>query len=303
VKLKDTAAATTYFKKSIEIGPNIPDMYYFYGQYLCQNNRFSEAIPLLKKALEQSPGHIYSRYMLMNVYANNYMWDDLDALVAESIKLFPTDPEVLKFQDIAKNRKSVSEQAEAQVQSDKSPQGYVNLSLAYFNDKKYQECISACEEALKLDPANADAYNNMSCAYNQMGDWDNAQKNAELAVKYRPDFDVAVKNLASIKSRNESAYAQLAKVKANPTAQGYYEMSCTYFGGLDFKNCIVYANLALQMNPNDVNCYNNLTAAYSKQFMWAESEKANQQALKLDPTNKTALENQQYIQQHKGETR
>lgn len=298
---KDTATAEVNFKKAIQLGFNTPDPFYFYAQYLCGRKRFDEAIPLLRQAMKLSDGHIFSRYVLMNVYADKYMWEDLDKLVAESVKLFPGDPEVLKYADIAKNRKTITDREKEKVQTAKNPQSYIDLSLAYFNEGKYPECIEACKEVLKLDSTNADAYNNISCCYNQMGEWDLSVDYAKLAVKYRPNFEVALNNLKNISERNASVYAQAADAKANPTPEKFLQVSTMFFNGLRYGSCIEYAQMALKLNPNLPQAYNNICAAYSKMKNWAEAEKACNEALKLKPGFETAVTNLKYIQQQRAQ--
>jgi tetratricopeptide (TPR) repeat protein len=298
--LKDTAEAEKYFKKAIQLGFNTPDPFYFYAQYLCGRKRFDEAIPLLKEALKLSKGHIYSRYVLMNVYADKYMWDDLDKLVNESVKLFPNDQEVNKYVEIAKNRKSITDREKEKVEKSKSPQSFIDLSLAYFNDGKYRECIEACKEVLKLDSMNSDAYNNISCSYNQLGDWDQAERYAGLAVKHRPGFDVAERNYKNIKERNESVYRSAAMANANPSVENFLQVSTMFFNGLRYTDCIEYAKKALRLKPNSAEAYNNIGAAYSKMKNWQEAENACKEALKINPGLETAKQNLKFIQQQKG---
>ncbi|MCC6691563.1 MAG: tetratricopeptide repeat protein [Bacteroidia bacterium] len=295
----DTAAAEVNFKKAIELGFNTPDPFYFYAQYLCGRKRLDEAIPLLRQAMKLSDGHIFSRYVLLNVYADKYMWDDLDKLVNESIKLFPNDPEIGKYVSIARDRKTITQREQDKVQSAKTPQAYIDLSLAYFNEGKYKECIEACNEVLKLDSTNADAYNNISCCYNQLGEWDLSVVYGEKAIKFRPNFEVAIRNVKNIKERNESVYRTTAQVKANPTPEGFLQVSTMYFNGLRYGDCIKYAEMAIKLRPNYAEAYNNICAAYSKMNNWDEAERACQQAQRINPSLQTAGENLRYIQQQK----
>lgn len=297
----DTAAAEVYFKRAIELGPGLPDTYYFYAQYLCGKKRFNEAIPLLKKTLELSSAYVFARYVLLNVYADKYMWEDLDKLAAESVAMFPNDSEILKFVDVAKNRKTITQREQEKVQTVKSPQAFIDLSLAYFNEGKYEECVKACFEVLKLDSTNADAYNNISCCYNQMGMWDESVEYADKAIKYRPDFETAIRNRKNIKERNESVYKSAAIANANPSVQNYLSVSTQFFNGLRYKDCIIYAEKALKLDPNSADAYNNIGAANSKMKNWDAAQNACEKALKLRPGFQTALQNMDYIKQQKAQ--
>ena len=242
---------------------------------------------------------MYARYVLMNVYADKYMWPQLDSLVAESVQLFPEDSEVLKYVEIARTRKTVEQRQVETAQTTKSAQSYIDLSLTHFNQGRYQECIDACNEALKLDPNNADAYNNICCSYNQMGKWDEAVKAAEMSVKLRPGFTTAENNYKNIKDRNERVYKALEDVKKSPTADGYLSVSTLFFQGLRYDDCVKYAKEALKLRPNYAEAYNNICAANSKLKNWDEAQAACNTALKINPAMQSAKENLQYIQQQR----
>lgn len=77
-----------------------------------------------------------------------------------------------------------------------SAENYLSLSLTYFNQKKYRECIEACKKALAIKPDYDLAYNNICAAYNQLGDWDNAIKAGEKGLKINPDNELLKGNLA-----------------------------------------------------------------------------------------------------------
>ena len=51
----DKARAEDYFKKSLVINPDGIDPNFFYGEYLCDRDRFQEARPYLEKALKAPP--------------------------------------------------------------------------------------------------------------------------------------------------------------------------------------------------------------------------------------------------------
>ncbi len=304
--MNDTAAAEINFKNAIGLEtkadgtPRSADPLYFYAQYLCGRKRFDEAIPLLRSCMKVSNSHMYARYVLMNVFADKYMWPELDSLVAQSVAMFPKDAEVLKYVDIARNRKTLEQRQVEAAQSGGSAQSYIDLSLTHFNQGRYKECIDACNQALKMDPNNADAYNNICCSYNQMGMWDEALKAAEMSMKLRPGFDVAERNYKNIKDRNERVYKAVDDAKKNPTAEKYLAVSTLFFEGLSYDNCIKYANEALKLRPNYADAYNNICAANSKLKNWDAAKSACDQALRLNPGMQVARTNLQYIEQQRG---
>ncbi|HLI77947.1 MAG TPA: tetratricopeptide repeat protein [Acidobacteriaceae bacterium] len=78
----------------------------------------------------------------------------------------------------------------------KSPADLINLSLALNQSGHYRESIEAAQKALALDPASAEAWNNIAADDEAMGRWDDAIEAARKAIALRPDFQLARNNLA-----------------------------------------------------------------------------------------------------------
>jgi Tfp pilus assembly protein PilF len=77
----------------------------------------------------------------------------------------------------------------------KTPENYLNLSLRYYQTRQYEKCIEAAQDALKLRPDYAPAYNNICSAYNEMKMWDKGIDACQQALKIDPGFQLAKNNL------------------------------------------------------------------------------------------------------------
>ena len=85
---------------------------------------------------------------------------------------------------------------------------YLNLSLSYHRVRKFHEAIAAAQEALKLQPDYAEAYNNIAAAYEDLEMWDLAIEAANQALKIRPDFELARNNLLWSQQQKKKAEAR-----------------------------------------------------------------------------------------------
>ena len=83
----------------------------------------------------------------------------------------------------------------------RSPEQLLTLSLAAFQSGQFRDCIARAEEALRLRPDYAEAYNNIAAAHNALGEWDAGIAAAERAVALKPDFMLARNNLAHARSQ------------------------------------------------------------------------------------------------------
>ncbi len=81
-----------------------------------------------------------------------------------------------------------------------SENNYINLSMEYYNNNMFEECIQASQKALGLNPQNAIAYNNICSAYNSLKIYDKGAEACEKALEIDPGFQLAKNNLAWAKS-------------------------------------------------------------------------------------------------------
>ena len=73
---------------------------------------------------------------------------------------------------------------------------YLNESLTLNQAGRYDESIAAARHALKIDPAMAEAWNNIAANYEAMHRWDDAIDAAQKAIVLKPGFQLAKNNLA-----------------------------------------------------------------------------------------------------------
>ncbi len=140
--------ADEYFKKGIALDANVPDSYFYYAKFLKGVNRIGDCISNVDKGLALSPKHV-----------------ELTKMKAD-LNLQLQNPEEFKLQKL--------NAALEIVKQNPNSDNYINLSLEYYNLMEYENCIKACEEALKLNPKNAIAYNNICSSYNELKLWDKA---------------------------------------------------------------------------------------------------------------------------------
>lgn len=161
-----SAEAEQYFQNAIRYQPLVPDSYYYYAQWLQRKDRIPEAIAQLREGNRISPGHGGIAQYLR----------DLEASSGETMEM-----------RMERERKAV--------EANPSADNYINLSLTYYRNGMFPECVKACEKALELNPRSALAYNNMGSAYNSMGEWEKGAAACRKALEIDPGFERAKNNL------------------------------------------------------------------------------------------------------------
>jgi tetratricopeptide (TPR) repeat protein len=165
--------AEAFYKKAIQFAnSNSLGAYQFYADFLINNNRAEEAIPLLNKILEITPN-------------NTNALNSLTKAKSAGAKTFEE-----KYTTILNTIKSKPNEA-----------AYLDLSLMCYNTAHYEESIAMAKEAIKLNPNSHLAYNNICSAYNQMKMWNEAIKACEKGIEINTNFALLKGNLAWAKDQ------------------------------------------------------------------------------------------------------
>ena len=166
--LGDKSRAEGYLKQAVRVGPGFPETHYRYAKWLLQNERPTDAIQHIEKALDLSPAH---------------------------------QPAGLLMQKIKQSAQDILSAAEAHATASNTPEAYLDLSLEYYKTGQYKLCIEASRNALSLRPDYAEAYNNICSARNKMKQYKQAIGACENALAIRPDYPLALGNLNWAKNR------------------------------------------------------------------------------------------------------
>jgi tetratricopeptide (TPR) repeat protein len=122
---------------------------------------------------------------------------DADKSIAACQKALEIDPSM----QLAKNNLLAALKMKEAPQQQKglpiplTAEEHLNQSLTYYQNGQYEDCIKACEEALKLKPDYADAYSNICASYNQLRQWDKAIAACNKALKIDATHRLATGNL------------------------------------------------------------------------------------------------------------
>ncbi len=79
----------------------------------------------------------------------------------------------------------------------------------------WNEAIFRWEKVLKINPESGAAYNNLAVAYEKNGEWDNAEKAYEAAMKFAPKNKYIQGNYEKFKSSRTSPEKKESKSKSN----------------------------------------------------------------------------------------
>jgi Flp pilus assembly protein TadD len=190
-RLGEPALAELHFRRALHLQPDFVGGHYYYAQWLVRQARSEEALGPLQRAIALSPGVSQARTLLMHLYAAKGAEATLHAVVQETLAVLPTDPVALAY-------------ANGKVPSQSNVPGapkYYDRGVALTNQGRHLDAALAYRQALRLDPASADACNNLGWSLAKLGFYPEAMQAFEHALRLRPDYTLAENNLRWVRTQ------------------------------------------------------------------------------------------------------
>ncbi len=285
--------AEDYFLKALELNPNNHTNWYYFGRFLANSQRNAEAIAHLEKALSLSPNYAPTSELLMTLYYGEEQWDSLKRLAEGLLATHPNHEAAKKYIGLAATQKTALMVLEEEAQKNPSPQKYVDLSLAYFNRKKYQETIFAANKALALKNDFPQAYNNIGIAYYNLNDHDRAIEAYDKAISLDPTFQIAQNNRQNAIAAKTARAVIKGKFATLHTAEEFLDLSLECYQNNMFSECIAAASKSVALKPS-ANAYNNLCAAHNQLGEYEKALEACDKALGMDKEHTLAKGNREF---------
>ncbi|MBO9595845.1 MAG: tetratricopeptide repeat protein [Niabella sp.] len=192
--LKEHSKAIENFSTALLLAPGNDVGYSYFARYFLEQNRFEDAKNMAEKAMAINNRSYLAYEVLMGALQGLNKWDALKQTATVALQLNPGDPKALQYLQAAQQRKAVAPLPK-DIANAVSVLNYINISLAQYNNGKYEDCINTCKQALALDPNNSDAYNNICAAYNMLKQWDKAREACQKALQLNPKHPNAPANL------------------------------------------------------------------------------------------------------------
>lgn len=154
-----------------------------------------------------------------------------------------------------------------------SPSMNITIIFEYGNFSmmlgQLNRAIESYSEAIKLDPNNADAYNNRGIAYGKKGEHDLAIKDFNKAIDLNPNSANAYGNRGNVhfnKGEYDRTISDFSKaIDLNPdSAEVYYNRGNAYRAKGESSSAIADYTKAIELKPNFADAYNNRGIVYKK---------------------------------------
>ena len=187
--------AEEYFKKAINSGLRYSPAYSLYAQWLVIHQRLPEAFSLATRAVEMNPWDMDARHALIDIYTQGNNWKDVMNVATEALRFDPGDQPAQHARDLAQSVFDRLTTAEKTANRSNDVNDFLKLSVAYYENKRFEDSITACGKALALQPNLVEAYSNKAAAEFALGRLDDATASLTEALRIQPDFALARHNL------------------------------------------------------------------------------------------------------------
>jgi tetratricopeptide (TPR) repeat protein len=239
----------------------------------------------LEQAVEISSANLEARLYLMKTFDALGEWDNLKLLATNTLQLFPDNADAPTFLEDAMNGKNRTDMEAEKVRQAPSAEKYLQLSLQYYQEGKYDKCIDAAQAATLLKPNYVEAYNNVGSGYIALKQFDKAAEALKKALSIKPDYQLAKNNLSMAENHQSIAPPNTT------TPEQYIDQSLVYYKFSLFKLCIAACESALDLKPDYDLAYNNLCSAYNRLKDWDDAIKTGEKGLQINPNNQLLKNN------------
>jgi tetratricopeptide (TPR) repeat protein len=123
------------------------------------------------------------------------------------------------------------------------------------------------------------------------------------ALELKPNYELAKNNLKLALEQSESLLEQEAVIHSKPTAEGFLDLSLTFYQQGLWEKCIDACNRAIQLKPDYADAYSNMGACYNQLKKWDKAIEACNKALKINPNHKLANGNLKWAKDEKAKSK
>ncbi|MGI4829074.1 MAG: tetratricopeptide repeat protein [Janthinobacterium lividum] len=282
------SVAEAHFQRAIALAVQDDTPHAYYGRWLLEQGRLTEATAQLETAVSLNPQRELQRDLLLSAYGQTGNITAMHRLAAETLVLIPGDAIAVAASGSRNPQKPASPAA-----------GLINASLAAYRAGQFQTSIEDARQALVLDPHSAEAWNNVGAGYGALGQWDPGIAAEQQALKLAPDLVIAQNNLRWFNAQKSSSGSGHRDAKTLLSAADYINLSLLLNQQGRYDESLGAARKALEIDPTSAEAWNNIAANDEALHRWDDAIAAASKAVALRPDLQLAKNNLAWAQSQK----
>jgi tetratricopeptide (TPR) repeat protein len=190
-----SAEAEVQFRNALQDGSSWARGYAAYADWLLAKTRADEARAMAQKSLDLDPWDNTALRTMMDYLAQDHQWEKLRQFAANTLKRDPGNPDGLRSLEVAQTGLDELDSSRRKAREEPTVNNYLALSVEYFRTHRYEDCIEAAKEALKINPNQAEVYANLATAYHTLGRLDETIDALRQEVRLDPNLPNGKSNL------------------------------------------------------------------------------------------------------------
>ena len=315
-----TKEVITTLQELIANNPENTRFYHMLAKVYMENKKEKEAAKLYEQIKTIDPNDPYINISLLEYYEKkgdlNKAFDELIAAIRNKNLDYNTKANIYEYWfNKYQNNKDIDQQAflagNAFIETyPDNKMGYLVLGSYYLNSKNYPSCSDMAQKALKLDPSNYAAWQNLVWCDVSMNENDSLMRHASQALQFyptQPIFYWFTGSAYATAGQNEEAVSYFEKGRRFVTDKSMLADFDSYIGDLyhtigDTEQAYLAYDRALANAPDRSLVLNNY--AYFLALEGKDLEKAlamAAHAVELEPDNAVYLDTYAWVLYQKGE--
>ena len=256
----DVNTAVAYFKRALELNPELADRFITQGQSAFDAGNYQEAIEPLNTHLLLFPEDISATYLLGQSYEADSDTDSALVFYERTLALDPQRPDVLfKMAHIYRGREA-HQQAVNTLQriieiAPETTEAHYLLALSYLSLKQPDDALSAFLATVRLRPDDVAAHYHAAIRFEQKGEIDNAIAHYEKTI--------ALDTTQLENDIGRSLQTPLPGVEATE-AEPFFRLGAIYRERNDEDNIIRVYQPALEIEPAHPELHHLLAVIFEK---------------------------------------
>ena len=167
-------------------------------------------------------------------------------------------------------------------------EAYSNMGLILFQFKKFKDALKSCQKAIEIKPDNVEAHFNLGNILKALGKLTEAEKSYLNSLKLNSKLIAAHFNLASTYiqlnklNEAETSYKKIIELKPD-YAEVYSNMGTLYLKLKRENEAELSYKKAIELNPNFTDAHLNMGVMFQKLNRPDEAESSYRKAIELKP--------------------
>ena len=194
--------AVSLLKQAQSLLPELPAIQFNLGKSLMKQKSYSEALEVFEKLTQLHPNYANGFHGKGEALFNLKRFEESIAAYEQELKLSPLDPIALNnlgdalFQ-IGKYEIALIPLSKAIEVSKNFVHAYNNRASSLIMLGRYSEALADLNKVISIDKSIAETYNNLGVLFYNQNEFKKAHKSFSEAVRLKPDWDLALYNLAN----------------------------------------------------------------------------------------------------------